>query len=849
MPFIPYLKNKYHYYLRQGSGSLAACIMVIMVACCWVLLPIESPNYVHLRAQRHRLYPHLNAKRPGILDPLRYLLQTLWLLCVLPRDMRKQGRFYHHYRAGLDYFFSWFWVSIESLPGRVKQSPAEQQVSRYFSTLTPRIKQIILTVLALAAMGLAALCISQPFDYISQAIFLLFLLICALVIRRIPGRMPVLVLIAMSFTISCRYLWWRYTTTVNWYDPFSLTFGILLLAAETYSWIVLVTGYFQTVWPLERKPVPMPVNIDTWPVVDLLIPTYNEALHVVKPTLYAALGIDWPKDKLNIYLLDDGGRSEFAEFAQEIGVHYIARPTHEYAKAGNINYALQFAKGDLVAIFDCDHVPTRSFLQLTVGWFFKDPKLSMLQTPHYFFSADPFERNLGATRRTPNEGALFYGLVQDGNDLWDASFFCGSCAVLRRSALNEIGGIAVETVTEDAHTSLKMHRRGYHSAYIRIPQAAGLATDSLSAHVQQRIRWARGMVQIFRIDNPLLGKGLSFAQRLCYANSMLHFLSGIPRMIFLTAPLAYLLLHAYIIYAPAMAITLYVLPHLIHASITNSRIQGKYRHSFWSEIYETVLAWYIARPTTMALINPRAGGFNVTPKSGLKEQSFLDWRISRPYLVLMLLNIAGFVAGIWRMFYDQQNELFTILISMGWVLYNMIVLGGAIAVAFEARQLRNAHRVEVSMPAAIIDSQGHMYACTLIDYSDSGAGLQMELVSLFNPHDLATLILRRGQQEYAFPCQVSRAYGINIGVQLLNMSAQQKIDYIQCTFARADSWALREDMFPTDKPLSSFKNVVGMGIKGYARMLDLLPRSFRPLVAGGRRSIAWLRSIAPRTPL
>lgn len=163
----------------------------------------------------------------------------------------------------------------------------------------------------------------------------------------------------------------------------------------------------------------------------------------------------------------------------------------------------------------------------------------MLQTPHHFFSPDPFERNLGRFRQTPNEGTLFYGLVQDGNDMWDATFFCGSCAILRRSALDEIGGIAVETVTEDAHTSLRLHRRGHTSAYIRIPQAAGLATESLSAHIGQRIRWARGMVQIFRLDNPLLGKGLKLAQRLCYANAMLHFLSGIPRLIFLTAPLAF----------------------------------------------------------------------------------------------------------------------------------------------------------------------------------------------------------------------------------------------------------------------------------------------------------------------
>ena len=70
-------------------------------------------------------------------------------------------------------------------------------------------------------------------------------------------------------------------------------------------------------------------------------------------------------------------------------------------------------------------------------------------------------------------------------------------------ALDEVGGIAVETVTEDAHTSLRMQMNGWNTAYINIPQAAGLATERLSAHMGQRIRWARGMVQILRTDNPL----------------------------------------------------------------------------------------------------------------------------------------------------------------------------------------------------------------------------------------------------------------------------------------------------------------------------------------------------------
>ena len=121
-----------------------------------------------------------------------------------------------------------------------------------------------------------------------------------------------------------------------------------------------------------------------------------------------------------------------SEFAFEAGIGYKTRADNKHAKAGNINTALKTLNSPLVAIFDCDHVPTRSFLQMTVGWFLRDRKLAMLQTPHHFYSPDPFERNLQQFRVIPNEGELFYGIVQDGNDFWNASFFCGSCAVLRR---------------------------------------------------------------------------------------------------------------------------------------------------------------------------------------------------------------------------------------------------------------------------------------------------------------------------------------------------------------------------------------------------------------------------------
>ena len=504
-PVYARLRARYVDYRRSGASWFAATLSCLWVGLAWIFLPLENARWQSLLTRHDELFPHINFSRPRPLDPLRFLLQAVWLIASKPPESRKPTKW--RPLSGLDRLRDRYIRWADELPVRFNSQTRHLDDKKELAHLSPKVRRLVLGVAITLSLVLALVCITQPFNPLSQFVFLMLLWGVALLVRRIPGRFSALMLIVLSLTVSCRYIWWRYTSTLNWNDPVSLVCGLILLFAETYAWIVLVLGYFQVAWPLNRQPVPLPKDMNQWPTVDIFVPTYNEDLNVVKNTVYASLGIDWPKDKVVIWILDDGGREEFRQFAKDVGVQYIARTTHEHAKAGNINNALKYAKGEFVSIFDCDHVPTRSFLQMTMGWFLKDKKLAMMQTPHHFFSPDPFERNLGRFRKTPNEGTLFYGLVQDGNDMWDATFFCGSCAVIRREPLDKIGGIAVETVTEDAHTSLRLHRLGYTSAYMRLPQAAGLATESLSAHIGQRIRWARGMVQIFRLDNPLLGTG------------------------------------------------------------------------------------------------------------------------------------------------------------------------------------------------------------------------------------------------------------------------------------------------------------------------------------------------------
>ena len=685
--------------------------------------------------------------------------------------------------------------------------------------------RVVAVVFSALLMGLV---ISVPLDLQGQILFSLGSFGAALLLSKTPGRLSTLAMIVLSISASSRYIYWRFTDTIGFTHWMDAALGYGLVLAELYAFAVLLIGYFQTAWPLQRRPVPMPADMSTWPSVDIFIPSYNEPLEVVRQTVFSAMSQDWPADRLHVYVLDDGRRTEFREFCEELGVGYLIRDNNHHAKAGNINAALKVTHSEYIAIFDCDHIPTRSFLQVCMGWFFKDTNLVMLQTPHVFFSPDPFERNLDTFHRMPNEGELFYGIVQDGNDLWNASFFCGSCAIIRRKELLEVGGIAVETVTEDAHTALKLSRLGYNTAYLEVPQAAGLATESLSGHVGQRIRWARGMAQIARTDNPLLGKGLHFGQRLCYLNAMLHFFYGLPRLVFLTAPLAYLLFGAHVFQASALMITAYALPHLAHASVTNSRIQGRFRYSFWNEVYESVLAWYIMRPVLVAAINPKLGKFNVTAKGGVIEKAYFDWTIARPYVVLLVINLIGMAVGFWKLLSSDGDETTTLVINMVWTVYNIILLGASVAVASETRQVRGTPRVAASLPAVIRFDNGRTLVCKTEDFSQHGLGLAVPPDVDIPMGSSLSVSLFRSDEEGVFPAIVTFSGKGRLGVKFDNLSLHQQAELASLTFARADAWIATWGTGQRDKPLRSLKSVIVIGLRGIGQLTATAFKSLKP---------------------
>lgn len=675
-----------------------------------------------------------------------------------------------------------------------------------------------------AAAGIFIFLAVLPLTWPQQAVCgLLTLLIALAVARSSDSYLITLTLMIMSAFCTFRYGYWRLSGTIQFFqDPanhwgaLDAFFIVCLILAESYAFFILFLGYFQTIWPLRRAPVALPDDENEWPHVDVLIPTYNEPLDVVRYTALGAMNIDWPAEKLHVYILDDGRRKEFADFAFEAGIGYKIRSDNKHAKAGNINTALKSMTSPYVTIFDCDHVPTRSFLQMTIGWFLRDKKLAMLQTPHHFYSPDPFERNLGQFRTIPNEGELFYGIVQDGNDFWNATFFCGSCAVLRRKALDEIGGIAVETVTEDAHTSLRMQMNGWGTAYINIPQAAGLATERLSAHVGQRIRWARGMIQILRTDNPLFAPGLKFPQRLCYFNAMMHFMYAIPRLIFLSAPLIYLLLNHTNVPGYWAAILAYALPHLMLSNVTNSRIQGEHRHSFWNEIYETVLSPYILLPTMMALINPKLGKFNVTAKGGVVKRTFFDTRIAQPFLILLLFNIVGVLIAIPRFFIWDRDRPGTVIMNVIWCFFNIVILGVTTAVAREMKQLRTTVRIPMVTPVMVKLADGRLVAGETIDMSSGGTSIRLSDALEADPQTQTKLVFPLPGGESELRGTVISTEGTVLRVKFENLSIAEQEVLTVVLYSRADTWLGWGENREADNILGSLQRIFQISMQGLA---------------------------------
>jgi len=630
----------------------------------------------------------------------------------------------------------------------------------------------------------------------------------------------------LALYVIVKYWSWRLTETITFYSIPDFISCLVLLLAELYSLLMLILSIFSCIQPINRSLTLKLEEENNLPTVDVFIPTYNEPFDIIKATVLGALNIIYPKNKIKVHLLDDGATlekrnskdltertkallryKELKTFCETIGARYLTREKNIYAKAGNLNEAFKKSSGDLIAVFDCDHVPAKDFLLHTVPYFMKDPKLFVVQTPHFFINPDPVEKNLRVFYAAPSENEMFYREIQPGLDFWNSSFFCGSAALLSRSALEKAGGFLGKTVTEDAETSINLHALGFNSAYVSRPLICGLTPETFLSFVKQRIRWAQGMIQIFLFYNPLFKKGLKWYQKLCYYNCILFWFFGFARLVFLLAPLFFIFFNFHIYNASLKQILLITLPYVITVLSVDHFLFGKVRWPFFSEIYETITSIFILPALIKTFLSPEKPRFIVTPK---KEELYKDALspLSKPFYILFFLLFMAVLWGIKRYIYDIPHRG-TLLVTITWSLFNCLILFWILGALYERRQLRKFHRAKAFGKISIQIGE-HTVPGTLKDLSLSGVGFLLSKGNLqIKPGDILKILAKdRFNEHFCFKVIVKRIEekeeALLIGVEFLdieNLNVFKKI----VSFVYGDSERWVRFLEEKEKPLSFLK--------------------------------------------
>ena len=526
------------------------------------------------------------------------------------------------------------------------------------------------------------------------------------------GPLTRMTFLATGSLVILRYIYWRATNTLPSIDePVSFVFGIVLFAAEAYCVVFLAINLIINADPMERKPAAAQPD-ERLPTVDIFVPSYNEDEAILAVTLSAAKSMDYPSGKLTVWLLDDGGtdqkcsdanpqnalaaqarRASLMILCEKLGVNYLTRARNEHAKAGNLNAGLNASHGEIVVVFDADHVPFRPFLRETIGYFAEDDRLFLVQTPHVFLNPDPIEKNLATFDRMPSENEMFYSITQRGLDKWNGSFFCGSAALLRRAALKESNGFSGVTITEDCETAFELHAKGWTSLYVDKPLIAGLQPETFASFIGQRLRWCQGMFQIMLLKNPALKHGLKPVQRLAYLSSMMFWLFPLPRLIFMFAPLLHIFFDVRIFTSSLDETIAYTATYVVVNVMIQSYMFGHVRWPWMSELYEYVQGLFLLRAIASVVASPRKPTFNVTAKGQSLDRDHLS-SLAYPFVAVFLLLAAGVLTAGYR--YTFEPGVTNLMLVVGlWAAVNLVVAGVALGAVSERKQVDRSPRLAI----------------------------------------------------------------------------------------------------------------------------------------------------------
>lgn len=608
--------------------------------------------------------------------------------------------------------------------------------------------------------------------------------------------------VGILLVLTIRYVLWRSLSTLNVADPLNGVFSLGLLFLEM---LTLVSGTIQLFLMLnvrdrhrEADQLSLAVVDGSFtPYVDILIPTYNEPIFILRRTIIGCQALDYANK--TIYLLDDTRRLEVKYLAEELGCKYITRPDNLYAKAGNLNHAITQIGGKLIVVFDADFVPTKNFLTRTVG-FFQDPEIALVQTPQSFYNADPIARNLGLENILTSEEEVFYRQIEPIRDGVGSVVCAGTSFIVRRSALEAIGGFVTDSLSEDYFTGIRLSAQGYRLIYLDEKLSAGLAAENIAAQATQRLRWAQGTLQAFFIkSNPLTIPGLSLLQRVAHLEGLLHWFTSISRVGFLIMPLAYSFLGVIPLRATPAELLYFFLPYYLVQLTVFAWLNNRSRSALLSDIYSLVLCFPLALTVIQVMLNPFSKGFKVTPKGQKRDRFYFNWNLAWPLILLFIVTAVSLwrnlgmcmIKGAWQATVPPEIAQQVKGIGLGWLwsTYNLLLIGIALLILldvptdiYEWFDLRRVVRLNVAGKTfwgitTMISEVGASVALTqIVPIASETLPVTLEIVE--EQLELAGQITRTGFSD-EFPT-------VRVAFEPASLSQQRRL--VEMLFCRPGQW-------------------------------------------------------------
>lgn len=435
----------------------------------------------------------------------------------------------------------------------------------------------------------------------------------------------------------------------------------LLVACELFN-IAQAAGFWVTI-STQRWSEPSVPDFDfSYETVDIFVTVLGEPLDIVEKTVAAAAAIRHPR--VQVWILDDGNSDEVRALTQRYPVGYMAREDHEGAKAGNVNHALRLTKGDLFAIFDADQVAHPDFLEATLGAF-RDPKMAFVQTPQVYRNRDRNRVAAGAH----NQQGLFYGPILRGKNGANAVFSCGTNVVYRRSAIEDIGGMPEDSITEDLRASLLLQRHGFKAVYVSRILADGLGPMDVNSYFDQQFRWGRGGLEILFRRHPY-SRSMSALQTLQYSLGFMYWFTGWAYMGYLVLPVAYLVFGLRPIHVPN-TYPVHFLPYVLTALATIV-----YAADFgirFDALWFTLASFPVQVKSLVSTFVGHSAKFIVTPKTVGRVSLRPVWPLIATSALLLFAAIYGLIT---------KGPLPSVVNNIAWIIAHLIILSGFVWLAF-----------------------------------------------------------------------------------------------------------------------------------------------------------------------